>query len=362
MQSSSSLLDNILSGPIEGDVLWMQPEHVSEHVWNKEEDRKLLVRRAVPTHKGIREIPQAIVPYLHQSSFYGVARMQYVEVNASLISALVERWRPETHTFHMPFGECTITLQDVAVQLGLPVDGEPVIGPTKCDWGLLCEELLGVRPASLSGSTVKLSWLAENFGDVAHHMDSIEKLQCYARAYILRLIGGVLFVDKWIGSNNFLTVRDDLPSIRLKIDKMKRDSVEDTGQQVGLLGNNSEYMRWFKRKSKIYLTLSWAKVGLLGDIGENLWYMSSEEGQNTWTRTDLRKEAEKILAIAEEEDRVCESATSAPASAPQFEVGAFDIPSHRSEGHGLGRRRRTIDPETYVIPPISELQPGSTLP
>ncbi|QHN98895.1 uncharacterized protein DS421_13g393310 [Arachis hypogaea] len=28
----------------------------------------------------------------------------------------------------MPFGECTITLQDVAYQLGLPIDGEAVSG------------------------------------------------------------------------------------------------------------------------------------------------------------------------------------------------------------------------------------------
>ncbi|RYR74348.1 hypothetical protein Ahy_A02g009024 [Arachis hypogaea] len=28
----------------------------------------------------------------------------------------------------MPFGECTVTLQDVALQLGLPVDGEAMSG------------------------------------------------------------------------------------------------------------------------------------------------------------------------------------------------------------------------------------------
>ncbi|QHN86166.1 uncharacterized protein DS421_16g543690 [Arachis hypogaea] len=28
----------------------------------------------------------------------------------------------------MPFGECTVTLQDVALQLGLPVDGKAISG------------------------------------------------------------------------------------------------------------------------------------------------------------------------------------------------------------------------------------------
>ena len=44
----------------------------------------------------------------------------------SLLSALLDRWRPETHTFHLPVGEMAPTLQDVSLLLGLPCAGQAV--------------------------------------------------------------------------------------------------------------------------------------------------------------------------------------------------------------------------------------------
>ena len=44
----------------------------------------------------------------------------------ALLTALVDRWRPETHTFHLPCGEMTPTLQDVSFLLGLPCAGRPL--------------------------------------------------------------------------------------------------------------------------------------------------------------------------------------------------------------------------------------------
>ena len=55
--SSCSSSIQIKSGPIDEDVLWMQPKHVSEHVWNEEPDRKLRIRRVVPIYQGQEEIP-----------------------------------------------------------------------------------------------------------------------------------------------------------------------------------------------------------------------------------------------------------------------------------------------------------------
>ena len=51
------------------------------------------------------------------------ARFQF---DMSLLAALLDRWRPETHTFPLPVSEMTPTLQDVAMLLGLPCAGRAV--------------------------------------------------------------------------------------------------------------------------------------------------------------------------------------------------------------------------------------------
>ncbi|KAH1202887.1 Serine/threonine-protein phosphatase 7 long form [Glycine max] len=200
MASSLSCPSNIQtrSGPLDGDVLWMQPKHVSEHVWNGEPDRKLHIRRAVPTYQGEEQIPEEIVPLLRQCGFYWIMKMGYLKINSALITAFIERWRPETHTFHLRCGEATITLQDMSVLLGLRIDGAPLIGSTNLVWADLCEELLGVRPqeGEIEGSVVKLSWLAHHFSHINIDEGNIEQLQRFTRAWILRFIGGVLFVNK----------------------------------------------------------------------------------------------------------------------------------------------------------------------
>ena len=57
-----------------------------------------------------------------------VERLGRFPFDRSLLSALVDQWRPETRTFHLPFGEMTMTLEDVAMLIGLPITGA-AIGP-----------------------------------------------------------------------------------------------------------------------------------------------------------------------------------------------------------------------------------------
>ena len=53
----------------------------------------------------------------------------YQNVNRLLVLAFVEKWQLETNTFHMPYGEMTITLDDVGILVGIPVVGQSVSTP-----------------------------------------------------------------------------------------------------------------------------------------------------------------------------------------------------------------------------------------
>ncbi|KAK5840565.1 hypothetical protein PVK06_009467 [Gossypium arboreum] len=86
------------------------------------------------------------------------------KLDPKLISAFVERWRPETHTFHFPCGECIISLEDVQLQLGLLVDGSVLIGSSQsADWGAICYDLLGAISDIIYRGRIDMGWLRETF-------------------------------------------------------------------------------------------------------------------------------------------------------------------------------------------------------
>ncbi|MFQ6629941.1 hypothetical protein Gotur_008152 [Gossypium turneri] len=95
------------------------------------EQMKMSADRILECHiRNMHAPPSPLVEnYLWEAGFWHVATVgRGCKLDPKLISALIERWRPEMHTFHLPCGECTITLEYVSLQLGLPVDGQPVTG------------------------------------------------------------------------------------------------------------------------------------------------------------------------------------------------------------------------------------------
>ena len=142
-------------------------------------------------------IDPRIRPYVICTRFYGIYRLGHIMIDWPLITCLVERWRPETHTFHVPIGEMTITLQDVAIILGLSIDGPAVTGTCVLDVAELCRELLGVTPPAhaLRGSAISIRWLCDQLFTPAPDADEVALEQSVC-GFILALMGSFLFADK----------------------------------------------------------------------------------------------------------------------------------------------------------------------
>jgi len=161
----------IMAGPIDRSVLRLQDSHRSEGVWRGDGDKVLSCREHLAMVLGDWEVDDRILHYVRLAGFYGVHRLGGVVLDRPLITALVERWRQETHTFHLRVGEATITLEDVAVLLGLRVHGDAVTGRGDGNWAQVVHNLLGVLPEidpftqqrPMAGSTLRMSWLREIF-------------------------------------------------------------------------------------------------------------------------------------------------------------------------------------------------------
>ncbi|QHN79204.1 uncharacterized protein DS421_19g668080 [Arachis hypogaea] len=145
--------------------------------------------RSMRRQQGMR-LDERYVPYLQMAGLYHLARLndRWFRLDEALVSAFVERWRPETHTFHIPFGEYfQIYIQGV-----------------RPAW-VWFQELLGVipPPSQVQKYAVNCSWFQEDFGECPDGVDE-ETVRRFARAYIMMLLGTQLFADK---SGNRIHIR-----------------------------------------------------------------------------------------------------------------------------------------------------------
>jgi len=119
-------------GPASLELLLLRGDHRSSHIWEGQLLAQTFRARRVDDMWGFlrdHHLHPRIVRRLQDTGFYRIVEIGRLQLDWSLITALIERWRPETHTFHLPIGEATITLQDVEVMYGLPVDGHHIALP-----------------------------------------------------------------------------------------------------------------------------------------------------------------------------------------------------------------------------------------
>ncbi|XP_072065996.1 serine/threonine-protein phosphatase 7 long form homolog [Arachis hypogaea] len=162
---------------------------------NRTKSRMLTCNHPVPPDR----YNDRVEDHLRVTGFYHVSQIGIVQCQKALVNALIERWHPDTHTFHLPIGECAVTLENVALILGLLTDGLPVTGMTMSSFEALeaeCLLQLGVAPRKeeCRSSCIKLTWL-RNLKENLELTDEIN-IQRYVRCHIMLLIGTILFGDK----------------------------------------------------------------------------------------------------------------------------------------------------------------------
>jgi hypothetical protein len=101
--------------------LWLNPDAHSNppptfRVWTIKS--RFLVNNVYENHLRTH----GLLPYSKLTS-----RREKFTLDPSLLSSLVDRWRAETHTFHLSYGELTSTLKDVSIITCLPFKGTPLV-------------------------------------------------------------------------------------------------------------------------------------------------------------------------------------------------------------------------------------------
>ncbi|KAE8781666.1 hypothetical protein D1007_45057 [Hordeum vulgare] len=124
-------------------------------------------------------------------------------VNHAALTTLTDYWRPETHSFHLACEEMTMTLEDMAMISGLPINDLAVTSHVSAvNLRAWVGDLIGVQPPlplprTADSSKVKHFWLkkvtrAKNLCPA----DADEMVvQQYARAYLWYVLTKVVFTD-----------------------------------------------------------------------------------------------------------------------------------------------------------------------
>jgi hypothetical protein len=140
--------------------------------------------------------PTGLLPFISLVSRGGP------NMNAAALTALVDRWRPETHTFHLRAGEMTPTLQDVSMILGLPIQGEPLCMNTASDgWRRQMEDLIGMAPPAPENPKERapagapFAWIRTNFGQPPPEDANEDTIRTYTRVNLWYMISRTLFPD-----------------------------------------------------------------------------------------------------------------------------------------------------------------------
>lgn len=97
-------------------------------IWEWNETILLFRRHAIWILKIQHQLDERVTNLNYVARFGHLLKLGNMKINHLLVTTLAERRRTKTYTFHLPLDATIITLEDVALQLGLPIDRESVNG------------------------------------------------------------------------------------------------------------------------------------------------------------------------------------------------------------------------------------------
>ncbi|XP_058784417.1 protein MAIN-LIKE 2-like [Vicia villosa] len=154
----------------------------SDIAWQKKQGERPVLKVASHGSK-LKNFPERPMPEqvrrkiedFHMMDFAGCSLTM---LDASLLSAFVERWHLETSSFHLPFGEMTVTLDNVDSLFHLPIAG------------------MFFTPVHRDHATVMRTVVDALEVDEAEVLTEFGRYQVAARMYMLHLVACTLFADK----------------------------------------------------------------------------------------------------------------------------------------------------------------------
>ncbi|KAE8797831.1 serine/threonine-protein phosphatase 7 [Hordeum vulgare] len=156
----------------------------------------------------VMQYDERYTPYIEMTGllpFIQLVSRSTPNLNAAAVTTLIDRWRPETHSFHLRTGEMTVTLQDVSMITALSIEGNPLCMSTDSEgWRQQMEALIGMSPQEPEVEDggkkdrvpvgAPFTWIAANFAHCPEDADD-EVIQRYARVYMWYVISRTIFVD-----------------------------------------------------------------------------------------------------------------------------------------------------------------------
>ncbi|CAI9093057.1 OLC1v1028463C1 [Oldenlandia corymbosa var. corymbosa] len=188
--------DDVPGGPYDGSVIPSFLGHTAYQLWNGEPRDYLTMKPANKSLSRLRgwykKLPENAQLKVQNTGLYHLIDTMYDDIDLALISAFIERWQPDTNSFHLPFGEMTIMMHDVAHILAIPVEGDLLIEPPEV-------EILKMQVAGLLGlpmADLKRAWSHGGVSDILVE-ESCRKFfpVVQVQAWMWILLASTLFLD-----------------------------------------------------------------------------------------------------------------------------------------------------------------------